>query len=61
MYSNITNQNKGGKISKGIKMNVVKKDIKHENYKDVLLNNRQLYHRMKTIRSERQIKSKAMK
>ena len=58
MYSYITNQNKSGKTAKGIKKNVVKKDIKHENYKDVLLNNKQLYHRIKTIRSERhQIKS----
>ena len=53
MYSYITNQNKGGKTAKGIKKNVVKKDIKHESYKDVLLNNKQLYHRMETIRSER--------
>ena len=30
-----------------------KKDIKHENYKDVLFNNKQVYHKMKTIRSQR--------
>ena len=39
--------------SKGIKKNVIKKDIKHENYKDVLFNNKQVYHKMKTIRSQR--------
>ena len=44
MYSYITNQNKGGKTAKGIKKNVVKKDIKHENYQDILLNDKQLYH-----------------
>ena len=30
-----------------------KKDIKHENYKDVLFNNKQVYHKMKTLRSQR--------
>ena len=29
------------------------KDVKHENYKDVLFNNKQVYHKMKTIRSRR--------
>ena len=33
--------------------NVIKKDIKHENYKDVLFINKQVYHRMRTIRSQR--------
>ena len=36
----------------GIKKNVIKKSINHENYKDTLFNKRQLYHSMKTIRSE---------
>ena len=31
--------------------NVIKKEIKHNDYKDVLLNNKQIYHKMKTIRS----------
>ena len=35
------------------KKNVIKKNIKHENYKDVLFNNKQVYHKMKTIRSQR--------
>ena len=42
-----------GKTAKGIKKNVIKKDAKHENYKDVLFNNKQVYHKMKTIRSQR--------
>ena len=46
MYSYIMDNNKGGKTAKGIK-----KDINHINYKETLLNNQQMYHKMKTIRS----------
>ena len=53
MYSYIKDTNECGKTAKGIKKNVIKKGIKHENYKDVLLNNKQVYHKMKTIRSQR--------
>ena len=42
----------GGKTAKGIKKNVIKNDIKHENYKDTLFNNKQIHHKMKTIRSQ---------
>ena len=52
MYSYIKDNNKGGKTAKGIKKNVIKEDIKHEDYKDTLLNNKEMYHKMKTIRSE---------
>ena len=52
MYSYIKNDQAGGKTAKGIKKNVRKKDIKHENYKDTLFNNKQMYHKMKTIRSQ---------
>ena len=31
---------------------VIKKNFKHDNYKDVLLNNKQIYHIMKTIRRD---------
>ena len=42
-----------GKTAKGIKKNVIKKDIKHDwNYKDILFNNKQVYHKMKTIQSQ---------
>ena len=34
---------------KGMKKNVIRKDIKYENYKDVLFSNKQVYHKMKTI------------
>ena len=45
--------NECGKTAKGIKKNVIKEDIKHENYKDVLFNSKQVYHKMKTLRSQR--------
>ena len=44
---------KGGKTAKGIKKNVIKNDIKHENYKQTLFNEEQMHHEMKTIRSQR--------
>ena len=53
MYSYLKDTNECGKTAKGIKKNVIKKDIKHENYKDILFNNKQVYHKMKTIRSQR--------
>ena len=43
----------GGKTAKGIKKNVIKNDIKHENYKQTLFNEEQMYHKMKTIRSQK--------
>ena len=53
MYSYIKNVEKGGKTAKGIKKNVIKNYIRHEDYKNVLLNNKQLHHKMKTIRSQK--------
>ena len=52
MYSYIKDNNKGEKTAKGIKKNVIKEDIKHEGYKDSLFNNREMHHKMKTIRSQ---------
>ena len=51
MYSYIKDNDKGGKTAKGIKKNIIKKNITHENYKNVLFNNEQMHHTMKTIRS----------
>jgi len=51
MYSYIKDNQKGGKTAKGIKKNIIKNDIKHEDYKTVLINNKQIHHTMKTIRS----------
>ena len=53
MYSYIKSDEKGGKTAKGIKKNVIEDNIKHEDYKNVLLNNEQLHHKMKTIRSQK--------
>ena len=52
MYSYIKDNQKGGKTAKGIKKNVIRNDINHESYKDTLFNNKQMYHKMKTIRSQ---------
>ena len=53
MYSYVKDNEKGGKTAKGIKKNVIKNNIKHEDYKNVLLNNEQLHHKMKTMRSQK--------
>ena len=53
MYSYMKDDQKGGKTAKGIKNNVIKNDIKHENYKQTLFNEEQMHHKMKTIRSQR--------
>ena len=53
MYSYIKDNDTGGKTAKGIKKNVIKKNIHHEDYKNVLFNNKQIHHEMKTIRSEK--------
>ena len=41
------------KTTKGIKKNVIKNNIKHEDYKNVLLNNEQLHHKMRTTGSRK--------
>ena len=53
MYSYVKDNEKGGKTAKGIKKNVIKNNIKHEDYKRTLLNEEQMHHKMKTIRSQR--------
>ena len=53
MYSDVKDNEKGGKTSKGIKKNVIKNNIKHEDYKNTLINNKRMHHKMKTIRSQR--------
>ena len=49
MYSYVKDNEKGGWTAKVIKKNVIKNNIKHEDYKNVLLNDEQLHHKMKTI------------
>ena len=51
MYSYIKDNQKGGKTAKGIKKNIIKNNIKHADYKEVLFNNKQIHHTTKTIRS----------
>ena len=52
MYSYIKDNNTGSQTAKGIfKKNIIKTTIKHEDYKQTLFSNRQMYHTMKTIRS----------
>ena len=52
MYSYIKDNRTGGKTAKGIKKNIIKKNITHENYKETLFNNKQMCHTIKTIRSQ---------
>ena len=52
MYSYIKDNDQCGKTAKGIKKGVIKKNIKHVDYKNVLFENKQLDHTMKTIRSQ---------
>ena len=51
MYSYIKDNEKGGKTAKGIKKNIIKNEIKHEDSKNTLFS-QQMYHRIKTIRSK---------
>ena len=53
MYSYVKDNEKGGRTAKGIKKNVIKNNIKHENYKNTLINIEQMHHKMKTIRSQK--------
>lgn len=52
MYSYLKDSNKLEKTAKVIRKYVIKKNITHENYKDKLFENKQMYHKMKTIRTE---------
>ena len=52
MYSYIKDNTKGGKTAKGIKKNIIKNNIKHQDYKETLIENKQMHHTMKTIRSK---------
>ena len=53
MYSYVKDNKKGGWTAESIKKCVIKNSIKQEDYKNVLLNNEQLHHKMKTIRSQK--------
>ena len=51
MYSYVKDNEKGGRTAMGIKKNVIKNNIRHEDHKSTLINNEQMHHKMKTIRS----------
>ena len=53
MYSYVKDNEKGGRTAKGIKKNVIKNNIRHKDYKNTLINNEQMHHKMKTIRNQR--------
>ena len=53
MYSYVKDNEKGGRTAKGIKKNVIKNNMKHEDYKNTLINNEQMHRKIKTIRSQR--------
>ena len=52
MYSYVKDIGKNEKTSKGVRKYVIKKNITHENYKDCLLNGKQMLHSMRTKRSD---------
>ena len=53
MYSYIKNNKQGGRTAKGIKKNVIKQQLQHDNYKDTLFNQKQMRHTMRSIKSEK--------
>ena len=53
MYSYLKDTNECGKAAKCIKKNVIKTDSKHDNYKEILFNDKQVHHKIKTIRSQK--------
>ena len=55
MYSYVKDNERTARTAKGIKKQVIIKDIKHEDYKNVLFNNEQIHHKIKTIRSEKHL------
>ena len=52
MYSYIMENEKGSNAAKGIKKNIIENSIRHKDYKDTLFNERQMRHKMNTIRSK---------
>ena len=53
MYSYMKDNEKGSRKAKGIKKNVIKQKIQHDNYKDTLFNKKQMHHTMRLIKSEK--------
>ena len=53
MYSYIKENEQGSRTAKGIKKNVIKQQLQHDKYNDVLFNKKQMRHTMRLIKSER--------
>ena len=53
MYSYIKDNEQSSRTAKGIKKNVIKKQLGHDKYKDVLFNKKQMCHTMRLIKSEK--------
>jgi len=53
MYSILKNNNEGKKTAKGISRNVIKKELNHETYKEILDTSGRMYSHMKFIRSKK--------
>ena len=53
MYSYMKDNKQGSRTAKGIKKNVIKQKIQHDNYKDTLFNKKQMRHTMRLIKSEK--------
>ena len=54
MYSYKT-EKKNNKTAKGVKKNVIKRDLDHSHYLDCLQNNTIMNHKMRTIRSDHHV------
>ena len=52
MYSYLMDNGENNKTCKGVKKDVIKKNISHRCYEDVLFNNKQILHKMNTIRGD---------
>ena len=52
MNSYVKDNGKNEETAKDVRKYVIKKNITHENYKDCLLNGKQMLHSMRTIRSD---------
>ena len=52
MYSYLKDNDQNNKTAKGVKKNIIKKVIVHQDYLDVLMGSKVLHHQTKTIRSD---------
>ena len=55
MYSYMKDNKQESRTAKGIKKNVIKQKIQHDNYKDTLFNKKQMRHTMRLIKSEKHL------